>query len=424
LAAVAVLVAACVAPTSLIDGDTRQRASKPPQGATWTVAPWGSDAATGSPEDPFASLRPVAKVAAPGDTVLLRGGVYDRVGVNAYYDVELSGAPAAPITIRSFPGERAVIDGGRHLHHPRSGDDGHNDSTPNLLRVVGDHLVFEDMTFRYGVGRAFYLIGYHNVLRRIVSHHHHSDGIYLQGSYNLLEHIESFGNNSISNGGNSADGIKMVDGNHIRVTHGSRARSHGNVVRYALLYGNSDDGLDIWNTTGTVVEYSIAYGNGLGDTGNGVGFKVGGGQRSGADTIVRFNVGFGNHINFDTNGSTGVTLYHNTSVGATNVGYVLTQHRTLADRNMAYNNISYGDRRDVIRGSRTVHSHNSWNLGIEDPDFVTLDERSADFLALDRGSPAIDAGMPLDGLEHRGPAPDLGALQWGERRPLSSLGVH
>ena len=382
------------------------------------MAPWGSDSAVGSWDAPFASLRPVAVVARPGDVVSLRGGVYEDLS-QVYYSVSLSGTAGAPITVRSVPGEMAVFDGRRHAWHPRRAGDGRSVNDPMLLQVFGDHLVFEDLTFRNGVGNGFYFVGYHNVVRRVTSHDHHGHGVQFQGSYNLLEYVTSFGNDSVANGGNSADGISTTDGKHIRMIKGEDAETRGNVIRYSLAYRNSDDGIDIWNAWDTLVEYNVSFENGIGPTGNGEGFKLGGGHRENTGTMARYNVSFRNKTNFNTNTSTGVTLVHNTSWAARSggIGFVLTTHATGADANFAYNNLSYGDGWPRARGDGTDDRNNSWNLGIDDPWFLSLDPGSPDFLALRAGSPAVNVGMRV-GLPYDGSAPDLGALQLGDRITL------
>ena len=384
-------------------------------GALLHVAPWGSDGASGTFDEPLFTLTRAAQLAGPGDTVLLRGGVYDALYEHVYVRVEMSGAPGAPITVRSYPGERAVFDGHLHPWHPRQYGDGRSVTSPYLVWLQGDHLVWEDITFRNGVGRGFTPSGDHNVFRQIVSHHHHAHGITLSGRHNLLEYVTSHDNNSVANGGNSADGISLIHG---------RNETRDNVVRYALAYRNSDDGIEVWNSRDTLVEYSISFDNGIGPSGNGMGFKLGGGERYDSGTIIaRFNIAFGNRGNFDTNGSTGVLMYNNTAWGG-NVNYVLTQHRTNACDNEAYNNISYQPRsHHVIRGDCSVDEHNSWNLNIDDPLFNSLDPASPVFLSLSSASPAINAGIDM-GVPYSGGAPDLGALPAGVTHDMLPLALY
>jgi hypothetical protein len=76
-------------------------------GKTWFVAPTGNDADPGTQARPWKTINAALKRLEPGDTLYLREGVYFE---NVYCAV--AGKPDAPITIRSYPGELAVIDGG------------------------------------------------------------------------------------------------------------------------------------------------------------------------------------------------------------------------------------------------------------------------------------------------------------------------
>ena len=391
--------------------------------AEFFVAPWGSDGAAGTFEEPLRSLGRVAELVGPGDTVLLRGGVYDVIGEHVYVSVTMSGSSGAPITIKSYPGETAIFDGYLHPWHPRTYGDGRSVSSPNLFRFTGEHTVWEDITFRNGVGRAFYVIGNHNVYRGIVSHDHHSDGIYLQGSFNLVENCDSFNNYSVSNGGNSADGLKMVDGNSLRNHFGPDAETRGNVIRACRFWNNSDDGIDIWSSLDTLIEYTMAWGNGYGPTGNGMGFKLGNNSMRHSGTIIRNSIGFDNKYNFTTNGATGVTFLNNTSWRPQgSIGFDLRARSAPEDgsegRNYAFNNISYdaatpaATRASSNPGPPPEHTHNTWNLGMDVPGFVSLDPTHEAFLALGSDSPAIDAGTDV-GFPYNGTRPDLGALEYG-----------
>jgi hypothetical protein len=67
----------------------------------------GDDAKDGTRASPWRTVGHALKQLKPGDTLYLHGGVYYE---NVY--VALAGRADAPITIRSAPGEQAVIDGG------------------------------------------------------------------------------------------------------------------------------------------------------------------------------------------------------------------------------------------------------------------------------------------------------------------------
>lgn len=82
-------------------------AELPVSGRQWFVAPGGSPRGDGSADRPWDihSALSHPREVQPGDTIWLRGGTY--VGP---FRSDLAGTAAAPIEVRSFPGERAVID--------------------------------------------------------------------------------------------------------------------------------------------------------------------------------------------------------------------------------------------------------------------------------------------------------------------------
>ncbi|MGD9496879.1 MAG: DUF1565 domain-containing protein [Armatimonadota bacterium] len=67
----------------------------------------GNDRAPGTQQRPWRTINHALEQLQPGDTLYLRSGTYFE---SVYCSVE--GLPDAPITIRSYPGEQAVIDGG------------------------------------------------------------------------------------------------------------------------------------------------------------------------------------------------------------------------------------------------------------------------------------------------------------------------
>ncbi len=103
----------------------------------------GDDAAAGSTAKPWKTLQAAAKHLKAGDTLYLRGGVYFETAA-----ISVAGTAAAPITIRSMPGEVAILDGGlrefaessKTAWEPVKGAPDEYRSTatyPNLVRTVG-----------------------------------------------------------------------------------------------------------------------------------------------------------------------------------------------------------------------------------------------------------------------------------------------
>lgn len=67
----------------------------------------GDDRADGSRARPWKTIRHAAAKLRPGDTLVLRAGVYHE-----HTTLRLKGTAEKPITVRSHPGERATLDGG------------------------------------------------------------------------------------------------------------------------------------------------------------------------------------------------------------------------------------------------------------------------------------------------------------------------
>jgi len=90
-------------------------ASQPPSHRAATVpvryyvSPGGSDTNRGTSAAPFRTIQKAADVAAPGETVIVRPGVY--TGEGQIVSLDRGGAPGAWITFRSEPRGEAVLDG-------------------------------------------------------------------------------------------------------------------------------------------------------------------------------------------------------------------------------------------------------------------------------------------------------------------------
>jgi len=75
--------------------------------ATFYVATTGNDSNAGSPAAPWKTIQKAADSLAPGDTALVRGGVYGEA-----VTIHVSGSAAGGcVTFQSYPGETAIVDG-------------------------------------------------------------------------------------------------------------------------------------------------------------------------------------------------------------------------------------------------------------------------------------------------------------------------
>jgi hypothetical protein len=110
IAAIAIVVVSNLISTTAVSNiDAASMEVKPEivTGSEYYVDPRGSSSGNGSLANPWDLQTALAHppVVQPGDTIWLRGGTY-----NGLYNSKLTGAESAPIIIRSFPGEWAVID--------------------------------------------------------------------------------------------------------------------------------------------------------------------------------------------------------------------------------------------------------------------------------------------------------------------------
>ncbi|HFE66406.1 MAG TPA: hypothetical protein ENJ93_04000 [Chloroflexi bacterium] len=84
-----------------------------PEASVYYVAPDGDDSNPGTFTAPWRTIGRAAGpgVLRPGDTVYIRGGIYDE-----YIKPETSGAPGSFITYRNYPGETPVITGSSYRY--------------------------------------------------------------------------------------------------------------------------------------------------------------------------------------------------------------------------------------------------------------------------------------------------------------------
>jgi hypothetical protein len=380
----------------------------PPSQASYYISPTGSDSNDGRTlSTPFRTIQRAASAVRPGDLVYLRGGSYYS---SSYIDLATSGTPDQPIVWESYPGERAIING-------RDAPNGGRGS--GFVRIYGSHQVFRNLDITNTPQHGFLIIDANNLV---------FDGI--RGYFNRGTPINGFRTNHSlfinnvlcdnadpQNSYDDADGLTIAFGDN-------------NVVRYNIFCRNSDDGLDIWRSTNTLVEYNIAYSNGYDSVGNIYhnrlvnGFKLGVYNLSdGGGHTVRFNLaynntGFGFMDNAPASGFIPITFYNNT---AWNNAQIVSWARDIsflsAIPHVVRNNLAVLGPNSLASSafqlsSTIIRSHNSWDLGITNPNFISLDTSSTYFLALAQNSPAIDVGIGM-GMPYTGAAPDLGALEFG-----------
>ena len=435
---------------------------RPAFSAQFFVAPTGNDANSGTIQRPFLTIQRAQAAVAAGDTVYVRGGIYQmRTAQVAVYssiwayvtNLTKSGTAGRRINYWAYPGERPVFDytsvnpaGFRVNAFEVTGSWLHlrglevvgvqvNITTANTQSIGfstngGSNIVYEQCTVHDGQAIGFYLT---------------------RGANNLFLNCDAYRNYDYTsqagggvNGGN-VDGF----GNH------PAAGSVGNVYRGCRAWFNSDDGYDCISAhEPTVFENCWAFYNGYGpgfaSHGDGNGFKAGGYGNAAFAALpatiprntVRFCLAVRNKANgfYSNHHLQGSDWYHNTAYqNATNFDLLNRQAKTPADyltdvpgyAHVVRNNASWlprsvgRDLADYNLAACTI-DHNTFlnaSVTVNATDFLSLDTtllrapRQPDgslpinnFARLNPASDLIDAGINV-GFPYSGAAPDLGLYE-------------
>lgn len=420
-----------------------------PRAADFFVAPTGRDTDPGTLEQPFATLQRAQEAVAPGDTVLVRGGMYRmqeaqiarRKGPYAYLTaLDKSGTAEKPITYRAYQEEKPVFDCSRVAPEGLRVDAFYVSGL--WLRLVGLEVSGVQVTAKdHTQSICFENDGSHNIYERLSMHDGQAIGIYsVRGSENLFLNCDSYNNwdytSENGRGGN-------VDGFGCHPTSGSK----GNVFRGCRAWFNSDDGYDCINSRESVTfENCWALYNGWSpkfeNLADGNGFKAGGYGTLAAERLpkviprhtVRGCVAVGNKASgfYANHHPGGGDWFNNTAYrnGANfNMLCRLADNMTEVDGygHVLRNNLSYKSRGLIVKfdATKSTAEANSFTLSLKltDQDFVSLDE--AEFfqprqangdlpkistLRPVASSALVEAGVET-GLSHHGARPTIGAFE-------------
>ncbi len=397
--------------------------SIPRIGLNYYVAPNGYDDNNGTLEYPFATWQKAFKVALPGDSILIRGGVYKTS--RTVLLTNKKGSPKNYLAIQNYPGETPVLD---CSEMNISGIiQGLAVSNVEYVSIKGLNIgnTKQNSDGSKTIGCVFSNCN-HLIVENVISHDHGGPGFYFQENKNILvKNCDAFNNydaNTKGYPGGHADGFDII---------GSDRDVYARMVG-CRAWNNSDDGFDFYNNEGTVIVDSCwSFGNGY-DGGDGSGFKLGKTSLSALDSqqrVIRNCIAADNKsYGFDENdANVRMHIYNNSSYGNLygfgNYEYDGSKEVVVYRNNMSFLN-SEGP--NIFR-EEVVHDHNSWDipslLPITNDDFLSIevlqltDDRQGDgslpsisFLRLAAGSKLIDMGTEV-GIPYSGEAPDLGAFE-------------
>jgi len=420
--------------------------------ATWFVATTGVDSNTGTSNSPFATIMRAQTVASSGDTVYLRGGTYylsnaNLTTTNSAWAI-VNNITKSGISYIAYPGELPVFDCSNVQ------PDGYRvtaflitagscvfkgfDVVGVQVTIAGTHTQSEN--FRVASTSANF-----NRFEQLRMHDGMGNGWYLtDGASNLVLNCDAYDNRGLDSGSlGNTDGFGC---------HPAHTSGKGNILRGCRSWFNSDDGYDCINAFAVVTFsncwsfYNGYFTNFVNSTGDGNGIKAGGYGVSGGSyptpiphhvvehCLTVRNRANGFYANHHLDGQVWLdnTAYRN---GGANFNMLCSTNNDSGTNDCAgfdqvmKNNLGYKGGSEIanLNQSASDVSFNYFTLPVTvaSNDFMTLDESlltlprqtNGDlpyiaFAQLVSSSDLVDAGTNV-GFAFAGPAPDLGAFEYG-----------
>ncbi|RUM94255.1 MAG: hypothetical protein DSZ28_04145, partial [Thiothrix sp.] len=333
----------------------------------------------------------------PGSVLFLRGGTYSIV--NNQLSPGQSGTKDNPITIESYPGETAILEGAF-----KSQEDVNKTTRTKAIRLAEKHeyISIRKIEIKSMGWEAIVIFGSHNTVEGCHLHHNMFPGVGINGGewqddfytkysrgYNIVRDNVIHDNSDAwfpTKGGN-ADGVGILSGKENKVVHNT-------------VYSNSDDGIDTWRSNSAYVAYNLVYDNGKA-SGDGNGIKAGGNAEVAYDenklpngklAVVEYNISFRNkRRGFNFNSGKEVTFQYNTSWENGTHGF------TSEDDTIVKNNIASETNPIELKAK---HTGNSWQREREGTvTFISTDQTSPDFLKPTAGGGFEDIGAYAMGAD-------------------------
>ena len=403
-------------------------------GAVYYVATDGSDSAAGTKDKPFASLNKANTVVQAGDTVWIRGGIYDlhdtvffaRYRMTAAIVLTASGtSDDNRIHYLAYPGERPIFDG---ANLPVAAGVEHSDGTPEGAMYTSPIVIS---------AKYLHLKGFE--VRNTPMKHNSNSGVFLYASKHIfLEQIDShhnagpgfFANDGVPDGGghiflncdahDNYDPLGWQGDGENADGFGAHYQKpgEGDTTKFigCRSWWNSDDGFDFINQEFPVVlENCYAMGNGYSDygrgdpkNGNGHGIKMGESTLGGGRHTVKFCAAWKNkstgfyanytgvgskwlnntsYMNKDREFTMASTLYDSEGNRLAAIAPLTGDNAHVLKNNIAFpnRNSQIGECWEKIESQNIDHyvecpagENNTWNLNLDltEDDFESLDDPS------------------------------------------------
>ncbi|WP_127491508.1 carbohydrate binding domain-containing protein [Paenibacillus glycanilyticus] len=340
--------------------------------ATYYVATNGTTSNPGTFSQPFANINQFMSVALPGDTVLVRGGTYS---IGETYLSKSGTASGGNITIKNYPGEAPILDGGGSSGVAFYFGEGNQGAGKGSYITIEGFIIRNYWRSGINIG-CCEVNGAHQTVSNVTIRNNVVDrmgqnGITLMNAANVT--VE---NNLVGRTGWDAGTGSWSSGINLYQIYGSN-----NVVRNNVTYHNID--VSGYHTDGNGIIVDLSYYNGSARIENNLAFENGG-----AGIIMTHSAG-GTIINN--------TLYENgkepTYVnGGTGLGFYGTEgtNGMTVKNNIVYQSFGNGLYTSQSMTNSTFANNNiAGQSGYSDPAFT--DANNADF-RLQSSSSSIDTG--------------------------------
>ena len=414
---------------------------------TYYVSTDGLASATGTKAAPLTLAAALAKTLAAGDSIIIRGGIYN---FSASVTFSKTGSSTNLLHFVNYPGETPIFDF-RSIAYGTAG-----------LKVSGNYLHVKGITVQGAGDNGFYVSGNNNKIENCIARWNCDSGFQLKtGTGNLVLNCDSYDNFDYKTGGTSSPDY---GGNADGFADKQYTNTNGtNRYKGCRSWRNSDDGWDCYQKVGnTAIDSCWCYANSpanydmtdnirfktdsaswfyqfkntagryvITNYGNKNGFKLGGDYTANNATLKNCVAVSNSGKGFDQNNNAGAMILYNCTayLNGTNYGFSNASYGTLLIKNSA--SLS-GTNSNSFKTTSYTQSNNTWSSGFTcaASDFTSLEvaqmlnARQTDgslpeitLLHLTATSALKDKGVNL-GFPYNGTAPDLGAFEYNNATPV------
>jgi hypothetical protein len=201
------------------------------------VSPDGNDANPGTFALPWRTIGKAARMVQPGDTVYIRGGIYNEATL-----FTTSGTATSPIRILAYPGENPIIEGNNSI--PGTGG--------GLISIRGDYIYASGLEVRNSAYDGIQVLGSYDVVGNMFVHGSQKKGIFVSRGHNSIVEYNRIWRNSIANEYGQSDTWSSG------ITVGRDGVSHA-TVRHNSVWENWGQGINTYESDYTVIEDNIVH---------------------------------------------------------------------------------------------------------------------------------------------------------------------